>query len=65
MFDYELMPKHRRAAASGGMALPMHNCLSSGALGQSRSCHLAEIRDGSSEQKALISSQIGKMLRKV
>lgn len=44
MFDYELMPKSRRAAASGGIALPKNNCLFSGALGQSRSCHLASIR---------------------
>lgn len=65
MFDYELMPKCRKAAASGGMALPMNNCLSSGAPGQSTSCHFAGISAGNSEQKVLNSFQIGKMLRKV
>lgn len=65
MFDYELMPKCRKAAASGGMALPMNNCLSSGALGQSISLHFAGISVGSSEKKVLNSFQIGKMLRRV
>lgn len=63
MFDYELMPKCRRAAALGGIVLPMNNCPSSRALGQRRPCHRAGIRDGSSEEKARSSAQGGKGLR--
>lgn len=62
MFDYELMPKCRRASALGGIVLPMNNCPSSRSLGQRRPCHLAGTRDGSSEGKAVSSAQAGKGL---
>lgn len=57
------MPKCRRAAALGRIVLPMNNCPSCRALGQRRPCHLAGIRDGSSEEKAVSSAQVGKGLR--
>lgn len=56
------MPKCRRAAALGRIVLPMNNCPSCRALGQRRPCHLAGIRDGSSEEKAVSSAQVGKGL---
>lgn len=59
MFDYELMPKCKRTAALGGIALPMNNCLSFGARDRGDLSIFVDISDRSSEEKVVSSLQDG------